>query len=650
MSTMFIANNCTVESGHFMGDQLCYVKIAYLFVQNAPVGTDKIVMSMSPGNSIAFAWQKFIDVHNVEVVYDDFNPGDNVARHSAWDEWRQERAVNGMSFTHYRELYLRIHGGQRQTVLCGFERGFNRRNIFEYVYYGQEHNPDSCEGSDWFDESLFYHPERKPVRDVYIAPFCKTQGNYVFTMAYWEAVVRHLVRAGVTVTVGHDGPFCDDLLGSDLYRKHFGSFEEWHQQVCAHKLVACGNTGTGWVAAACGVPLITMEPHNSVMADHRYRQCGLRNLVEVVDGYTLDSMNNDMVRVAEYVAQRIIDYVKPVVVMTTGCYDVLHAGHVRHLERSKALGTRLIVALNSDESVRQLKGPGRPINTQDQRITVLQALRCVDEVRVFDGPDATHLVREVHPQILTAGFGYTEADIKGRELVGRVAVTCTGDASNEPSTTKILRQVIRVGDMVELCHRGAVHSVNSVAKLVLMAEQYIGVSQLSGDIADVGAYKGGCSYVLRHLAPEKHLHLFDTWTGNPFDDPLCHHKKGEWAVHMLTCKKFVGNGALTFYHEGVFPGSTCRDCINWEVEPEPDLKKELVDRQFCFVYVDPDTYQTVQSAIEFFWPRLVRGGKLMFDDYGWEPCAGVKKAVDASFAESERLVIQNQYACVVTKR
>ena len=152
--------------------------------------------------------------------------------------------------------------------------------------------------------------------------------------------------------------------------------------------------------------MITVEPPNSGMADHRYRECGLRNIVEVVD--TPD---------AEYVARRIIEVVQRCVVMTTGCYDVLHAGHVRHLERSRALGTKLVVALNSDVSVRALKGSERPINPQNQRKTVLEALRCVDEVRLFDGPDALPLVQEIRPQVLTNGFGYEVKDVVGRELV-----------------------------------------------------------------------------------------------------------------------------------------------------------------------------------------------------------------------------------------
>ena len=659
MTTMLIANNCTRENGQFLGDQLCYLKVAHLFVQNQP-DVDRVVMSLSPRNEMDFLWRKFLRdprgdgrVPPVKVVYDDFDPGDNPARWRAWDQWRMERCIfDGevpIRFDHYRELYLRIHGAQRQTVLCGMERGLTRRNIYEYVFYGQEHLPDTCAGADWYDDTLIDHPKREPRYDVYISPHAKTQGNLVFTFDFWSEVVHRLVDLGVTVTVGYDGRFCDDLRDHPCYRRHWGTHEQWMEEVCRHKLVACGNTGTGWLAAACGVPMITMEPHNSCMADHRYRECGLRNIVEVVDGYKLDELGNDMNKVAEYVARRIAEEVDRRVVLTTGCYDVLHAGHVRHLERAKAMGTRLVVALNSDASVRGLKGTvggvQRPINPQHQRKAVLEALRCVDEVRVFDGPDATDLIRELRPDVLACGFGYAPDTIVGRDVVegygGRVAVTCTGDARDEPSTTKIVQRVVRSGDVVDVCRIAATVSVNPFEKLRLLADLYLSVKDVSGDIADLGAYRGGTSLILRRLAPDKHLHLFDTWEGNPYDDPLCHHKRGEWATRLEDCRTLVGSNHSrgdTHYHVGLFP----------ETVEEANLGL------FSFVYVDMDTERATRDAIAFFWPRLTRGGMMVFDDYGWEPCAGVKVAVDEGFGlgpddTDPRRVVQ-PFTCVVTKR
>lgn len=635
---MLIAFNGTRENGNFMGDQLSYLKIAYLLVENQPDVT-KVLMSMSPGNEMNFVWDKFIKTHNVEVIWDDWNAGDWHSRWTAWDKWRTERSIEGRKFDHYRELYLRIHGAVRQLALCGFERGLGRRNIYEYVFYGQENKPDGeCAGSDWYDDTLCYHPPHTPERDVYISPHCKTQGNFTFTMEFWAEVVLKLIDAGVSVTVGYDGPFCEGLLGNPLYRKHWGTYEQWFEQVAHHKLVACGNTGTGWVSAACGVPLLTMEPPNSQMPDHRYERCGLRNVVEIVD--TPDP---------EYVARRVVELVRQKVVMTTGCYDILHAGHVRHLERSRALGTKLVVALNSDASVSSLKGTTRPINPQEQRRAVLEALRCVDEVRIFDGPDATALIRELRPDVLTAGFGYTTDRMVGRDLVeswgGSAVITCQGDASNEPSTTKIARKMAKVSanTVSEIVQLGCCYSVNPFPKLEMMALEFLKVKDLEGDVADLGSYLGGSALVLRRLAPEKHLHLFDTWTGNPYDDEMCHHKKGEWAASLEGCADLVGHDDKTHYHQGIFPDSM----INCN---PPDRSNP-----FCFVYVDMDTYKSTRDAVTFFWERLVSGGKMMFDDYGWEPCAGVKKAVDEMFGLSHLEVTSvrvsdTNHTYVVTKR
>lgn len=627
MTALLIANNCTRESGSFMGDQLCALKTAYLFVENCP-DVDRVIMSVSPANEMAFLWQKFVDTYKVELVYDAFNPGDWEARWRAWDRWRAERVIEGRSFDYYRELYLRIHGAHRQAVLCGAERGLGRRNIYSYWYCGQEHCPDELPVSvDWFDDSLIYHPPLAPERDVYISPHCKTQGNATFTFEYWSEVVHRLIDAGVTVTVGYNGQFCEDLVGHVLYKKHWGDHKQWMEQVCRHKIVACGNTGTGWLAAACGVPMITMEPPGSLMADHRYRECGLRNIVEVLD-----------VPDANYCARRIIEEVRRVVVMTTGCYDVLHAGHVRHLERSRALGTRLVVAMNSDASVRRLKGPTRPINPQGQRRAVLEALRCVDEVHIFDGDDALPLIEEIRPDILTNGFGYTLDRVVGKELVegwgGRAVITCQGDASNEPSTTKVVAR-IKAADVAEICRVGGMYSVNPIEKLRLMADEFLKVVDLPGDVADLGACRGGTSLILRRLASHKHLHLFDTWAGTPYDDDLCHHKKGEWAARRDECAKLVGRGDKNHYWEGVFPDYIR---LGWNY---------LTETQFCFVYVDMDTYQATYDAIEFFWTRMVPGGVMFFDDYGWTPCAGVKKAVDEML--KDRKIWESLYSCVVTK-
>lgn len=102
-------------------------------------------------------------------------------------------------------------------------------------------------------------------------------------------------------------------------------------------------------------------------------------------------------------------------VFTNGCFDLLHAGHVRYLQQARALGDALVVGLNSDRSVRELKGEGRPLNVQDDRAEVLAALGCVDYVVIFDGKRATELLRTVRPHVYAKGGDYTPDSLDAGE-------------------------------------------------------------------------------------------------------------------------------------------------------------------------------------------------------------------------------------------
>jgi len=105
------------------------------------------------------------------------------------------------------------------------------------------------------------------------------------------------------------------------------------------------------------------------------------------------------------------------IVFTNGCFDLLHPGHVLYLEQARALGDVLVVAINSDQSVRRLKGNDRPILGQDVRALMLSALRSVDYVTVFDEPDPLEFIALLEPDILVKGGDWRRQDIVGRELV-----------------------------------------------------------------------------------------------------------------------------------------------------------------------------------------------------------------------------------------
>ncbi len=129
------------------------------------------------------------------------------------------------------------------------------------------------------------------------------------------------------------------------------------------------------------------------------------------------------------------------IVLTNGCFDVLHVGHVRYLRGAKEFGGKLIVGLNADESVHALKGEGRPRMPAAERAELLAALTDVDAVVIFSEPDVRALVREIHPDIHAKGTDYTPETVPERDVVteygGRVAIV--GDAKDH-STSDLLRR------------------------------------------------------------------------------------------------------------------------------------------------------------------------------------------------------------------
>jgi len=124
------------------------------------------------------------------------------------------------------------------------------------------------------------------------------------------------------------------------------------------------------------------------------------------------------------------------IVLANGCFDLLHVGHVRYLGGAKALGGKLIVAINSDASVRQIKGDGRPLMPADERAEIVAALANVDAVIIFDEPNVRALICEIHPEIQAKGTDYTRDTVPERDELrsygGRVEIV--GDPKDHSSS------------------------------------------------------------------------------------------------------------------------------------------------------------------------------------------------------------------------
>ena len=132
-------------------------------------------------------------------------------------------------------------------------------------------------------------------------------------------------------------------------------------------------------------------------------------------------------------------------VFTNGCFDILHVGHVRYLQRARELGDALLVAINSDRSVRELKGAGRPVMNEDERAELIAALAAVDYVTIFDDISPRSLIKEVLPDILVKGGDYNLDEIHGREEVERAGGRVLALPFIEgASTSGIIERVRRV--------------------------------------------------------------------------------------------------------------------------------------------------------------------------------------------------------------
>jgi len=133
------------------------------------------------------------------------------------------------------------------------------------------------------------------------------------------------------------------------------------------------------------------------------------------------------------------------VVFTNGCFDILHVGHIRYLAKARKMGDILIVGLNTDRSVRAIKGEKRPIVSESERAEVLAALAIVDYVVLFDEPDPLRLITALKPDILVKGADWPKDEIVGREVVEKAG----GKVTRIPlvpgsSSTNLIEKIIRV--------------------------------------------------------------------------------------------------------------------------------------------------------------------------------------------------------------
>lgn len=126
------------------------------------------------------------------------------------------------------------------------------------------------------------------------------------------------------------------------------------------------------------------------------------------------------------------------IVFTNGCFDILHRGHVEYLQKARELGDLLILGLNSDSSVKRLKGNDRPINNEEDRAIVLSALECINYISIFDEDTPLELIKIVKPDILVKGGDYKIENVVGREYSKETVLI---DFVDGYSTTNIIKKI-----------------------------------------------------------------------------------------------------------------------------------------------------------------------------------------------------------------
>ncbi len=160
------------------------------------------------------------------------------------------------------------------------------------------------------------------------------------------------------------------------------------------------NMAAGIVVGKIGTAVITLKEINEFLKEEM-----LRTSKSVLD---LEEAKR-MVSLAKNIGKQIV--------FTNGCYDLIHGGHIEFLQQAKSKGDILILGLNSDDSVKRLKGPDRPIKSQEERANILSALQDVDYIVIFDEDTPENLIREIQPNVLVKGNDYKIGEVVGREIV-----------------------------------------------------------------------------------------------------------------------------------------------------------------------------------------------------------------------------------------
>ncbi len=253
-----------------------------------------------------------------------------------------------------------------------------------------------------------------------------------------EFMKRHNL-AHILVTLGHEGMV--------LYSKNSSPFHIHSRAREVYDVTGAGDTVTATVSAsvAAGIPLadacyVANIAAGIVVGKHQTATASPEEILEYAFGVSA----SDKIVTVDVLQKRIEELKKEghKIVFTNGCFDLLHLGHITYLNEARALGDILVVGINTDRSVRALKGAKRPIIPEEERSHVIAALECVDFVILFDGDTPLQLIKDIRPDVLVKGADYTKETVVGYDIVESyggtvVLLPLVGNAS----TTSIINRI-----------------------------------------------------------------------------------------------------------------------------------------------------------------------------------------------------------------
>jgi D-beta-D-heptose 7-phosphate kinase/D-beta-D-heptose 1-phosphate adenosyltransferase len=257
-----------------------------------------------------------------------------------------------------------------------------------------------------------------------------------------KAIVQSLKKAGMYVIVDGKKPL-SAYEGADIIKMNEKEYELYNEPTSSTLVVTMGARG---VKIIRGI-LTTEIPGNEVAVSDVTGAGDVFLAAMTLFLERGDTLNKACEKANELSALSVTKFGTYIIteedvrksdkkiIFTNGCFDVLHPGHVKYLQESRKLGDKLIVGLNSDRSVKALKGNDRPIHDEQSRKKVLESLECVDEVIIFDEDTPYELIKIISPDIITKGSDYTNKEqVVGNDLADVILI----DYDEKFSTTKIL--------------------------------------------------------------------------------------------------------------------------------------------------------------------------------------------------------------------